>query len=475
MVISEPGRKKAGQRRAGWRRAREPRAGRTKPGATPAVVVAALLLLAGCGASGPVSPPPGSVKVGRAAFCAAAKAVATGLVGTGGPQALSAKTVPAIEKMQGALATMRAGAPAPIRSDVAQVTTAWSPVLADVVAGAKHPGQKPPASFAHEGSRAVSVLLGAPGTAIGAWADAHCPGYATTTPTALSTPTASSPAVPDLFVLTPSTRALYAWSRFPATIRMDDNDWIGGITWTAGPTGAAGSGASYTDLSCSGAAASCPATVEGTVELAATQPETCTVHFADQSPGALQSEQALVFDHLRYTVTSGPAVGRVYTFPSPCPGVPQPPGRCRASILSGSAYGLAGGGAAGSMGGAFGLVNHGTVACTLFGYPGMQLLGTHGRPLPTKVIRGQYEVVSVIPEQTVTVAPGAEVFFYFMYSDALGTGCPATCPETSAVEITPPGAYYHLVVSVHIAPSQGWVWVSPVTTSTPFPLTSASP
>ncbi len=295
-------------------------------------------------------------------------------------------------------------------------------------------------------------------------------------------PTAAS-TIPDLFVHTAAVAPpgeLFVWPEFPASIEMDDNDWIAGITWTASQTGASGAGTSYTDLSCNGPAAACPPTAEGSIEFSATQPETCTVDFADQSTGAQQSEQALVFDHLQYTVTSGPTTGKVYTFSPPCSGASQPPGRCRTSALSAQPFALAGGGAAGSQGGAIGLTNHGSVTCTLFGYPGMQLLGTGGHPLPgeplpTTVIRGQYEVVDAVPEQTVTLSPGAQARFYYMYSDTLGGGSPAVCPTASAIDITPPGADNQLTVVTDIAPCEGHIWVSPVTASTPYPLVNGSP
>ncbi len=290
-------------------------------------------------------------------------------------------------------------------------------------------------------------------------------------------PTATS-AIPDLFVSTaaiPFPGELFVWPRFPARIERDDNDWISGITWSAGPQSASGSGTFYTDLSCSGPAASCPPLAEGTVELSATSPETCTVTFANPSTGAQQSEQADVYDQLQYTEVSGSQSGQTVILPSPCSGASKPAGRCRTSALSAQPFSLAGGGAAGSRGGAFGLTNGGTVTCTLFGYPGLQLLGANGQPLPTTVIRGHYEVVDVVPEQTVALAPGARARFYFMYSDTLGGGYPAVCPTAASVEITLPGAHNHLLVATSIAPCEGHIWVSPVTASTPFPLVNGAP
>ncbi len=263
-------------------------------------------------------------------------------------------------------------------------------------------------------------------------------------------------------------------------IELEGDSRISGITWSASPQSASGGGTLFANPSCRGSAANCPAALEGTVTFRAARPETCTVTFRDPFTGAQQSEPVLVFDHLWYTVTSGPTKGTLHSFSSPCSGTTQLPGRCRTSALVAQSFALAGGGAAGSWGGAFGLTNRGRAACTLFGYPGMQLLGTEGHPLPgvplpTTVIRGQYEVVDAVPERAVTLSPGAQARFYYMYSDTLGGGSPAVCPTASAIEITPPGAYNQLVVATDIAPCEGHVWVSPVTASTPYPLVKGIP
>ncbi len=297
-------------------------------------------------------------------------------------------------------------------------------------------------------------------------------------PVASSPPPTAASGIPDLFVYTaaiPPPGELFVWPEFPTRIEIDDNGWISGISWSAGSQSASGTGTLYTDLSCSGPAASCPPVAEGSVILNATAPDTCTVSFFNPSTGLQQSEQADVYDGLQYTEVSGSQSGQTVTLPSPCSGASKPPGRCRTSALSAQPFALAGGGAAGSQGGAFGLTNRGTVTCTLFGYPGMQLLGANGQPLPTTVIRGQYEVVDAVPEQTVTLAPGAQARFYFMFSDTLGGGYPAVCPTAATVEVTPPGAYNHLVVATNIAPCEGHIWVSPVTASTPSPLVNGSP
>ncbi len=135
-------------------------------------------------------------------------------------------------------------------------------------------------------------------------------------------PSASaSPVIPDLFVSTaaiPPPGELFVWPDFPTTIARDDNDWMAGITWSAGPQSATGSGTLYTDLSCTGPAAACPPTAEGTVEFSATLPETCIVTFVSPSTGVRQSEQAHVYGHLQYTQVSGSQPGQIVILPSPC-------------------------------------------------------------------------------------------------------------------------------------------------------------
>jgi len=44
---------------------------------------------------------------------------------------------------------------------------------------------------------------------------------------------------------------------------------------------------------------------------------------------------------------------------------------------------------------------------TLYGYPGLQMLDSQGRPIPTDVVRGTSVTVPFVPENLVTLAPGA--------------------------------------------------------------------
>ncbi len=138
------------------------------------------------------------------------------------------------------------------------------------------------------------------------------------TETTPSTPSSTVSATPDLFVSNAMTDALYTWPGFPATIYLDDNDWISGITWSGGPQSSSGRGTFYTNLSCGAPAASCPPTAEGTFELSATEPETCTVTVTDPQTGNRQPEQAYVYNKLQYRELSGPQPGKVVDFNPAC-------------------------------------------------------------------------------------------------------------------------------------------------------------
>jgi Protein of unknown function (DUF4232) len=111
-------------------------------------------------------------------------------------------------------------------------------------------------------------------------------------------------------------------------------------------------------------------------------------------------------------------------------------------------------GAAGSVGYTNSFENISSTACTLFGYPGMLMLGAAGKPIPTDVIRGTSVVVPDEPERLVTLAPGSRALFQMGFSDGTGYGNDY-CPTSSRVEFTPPGGYSQITVSLRINPYGG--------------------
>jgi len=121
-------------------------------------------------------------------------------------------------------------------------------------------------------------------------------------------------------------------------------------------------------------------------------------------------------------------------------------------------------GAAGSVGLRFTFTNTSATACHLFGFPGIRLL-SHGRALPTTVIRGTSNVVPFEPENRVTLAPGGRASFFAGYSD-VPTGS-QSCPASTGANVWAPND----VRSIHVRfPAQacgGRVTVSPVVPGRP--------
>jgi hypothetical protein len=127
----------------------------------------------------------------------------------------------------------------------------------------------------------------------------------------------------------------------------------------------------------------------------------------------------------------------------------------------------------GHIGVLFLLRNSSAVSCRLYGYPGLQLLGSADQALPTTVVRaagGAYLFPAVVPHW-VALPPGAVGSFDLEYEDN-PTGAAASepyataCPAATQVEVTLPNAYTHAVVPASMAPCEGQVLVSPVVPGT---------
>lgn len=123
----------------------------------------------------------------------------------------------------------------------------------------------------------------------------------------------------------------------------------------------------------------------------------------------------------------------------------------------------------GHVGVLFTLRNTSSVSCRLDGYPGLQLLGSHGQALPTTVVRastGAYLFPAVAPHR-VALPPGAVASFDLQYGDN-PVGAQANepyaraCPSATSDEVTLPNAAGHSVVPASMAPCGGQVLVSPV-------------
>lgn len=110
--------------------------------------------------------------------------------------------------------------------------------------------------------------------------------------------------------------------------------------------------------------------------------------------------------------------------------------------------------ALGHVGQAVSFRNTSATSCTLYGYPGLQMLDAAGHPIRTQVLRGAAYTVPTMPERTVTLRPEAWASFDVGYDDATGYANDK-CPTSARVEITPPNAYRPITVAWRIQPYGG--------------------
>ena len=142
------------------------------------------------------------------------------------------------------------------------------------------------------------------------------------------------------------------------------------------------------------------------------------------------------------------------TVPTPASTVANGPTGCVASQLNVDAsYGNY---AAGSIGYTNSFQNISSTTCTLFGYPGMQMLNSSGQAIQTDVIRGTSVTVPAVPEKLVTLAPGGKAWFDMGFSDGTGYGDDYdSCPTSTLVEFTAPNDFQSITVSLQIQPFGG--------------------
>ena len=111
-------------------------------------------------------------------------------------------------------------------------------------------------------------------------------------------------------------------------------------------------------------------------------------------------------------------------------------------------------GAAGHIGQLVSFENASATRCTLYGYPGLQMLAASGRQIRTQVLRGVAYTVPSVPERIVILAPGQEASFDLGYDDGTGYGN-ESCPTSARVEVTPPNAYAPITVVWRMQPYGG--------------------
>jgi hypothetical protein len=145
---------------------------------------------------------------------------------------------------------------------------------------------------------------------------------------------------------------------------------------------------------------------------------------------------------------------------------PSGPANCQTGQLQASR--LATAAAAGNIVVTYGLHNVSDRACTLFGYPGLQMTDASGHALPTQVSHGGSYTFGAETPAPVLLSTQAEASFYLGYSD-VASGSGMSCPQSARLEITPPNETGAITITDQIAPCGGAVTVSPVHAGTAPP------
>jgi len=112
-------------------------------------------------------------------------------------------------------------------------------------------------------------------------------------------------------------------------------------------------------------------------------------------------------------------------------------------------------GALGTIHGAWVFTNRSDTACTLNGYPDLQLYGPAGRPMPTTVMQDLAPAPSAV-----ILAPGGSGTFFSSYSD-VGSGSHA-CQTSAVIQITAPNADAPHFIPAKLQACGGVVHVSAV-------------
>ncbi len=154
----------------------------------------------------------------------------------------------------------------------------------------------------------------------------------------------------------------------------------------------------------------------------------------------------------RTTAATAPAATAPATAPGSTRGTPASaaPAACAARDLRMATSGFYNG-AGGFTGGIVLLVNKGTHACVLDGYPGLELLTSGGKVITNAARRCAYLQCPTTATRIVLSA-GHVAHFEYVWLDNPQMPRQRTCPQSRTALVTPPGAYDHQAIPLLIAP-----------------------
>ncbi|HEY7975951.1 MAG TPA: DUF4232 domain-containing protein [Ktedonobacterales bacterium] len=121
-----------------------------------------------------------------------------------------------------------------------------------------------------------------------------------------------------------------------------------------------------------------------------------------------------------------------------------------------------GGGAAGHIGQMGQFTNQSSATCSLYGFPGAQMLDAQHNPMPTHALwqTSAYMYTNQM-KQLVQLAPGASAYFAVTWSDVT-VGSATSCPASAYLSVTPPNDFSVLTVADQINACDSNLEISPV-------------
>lgn len=100
------------------------------------------------------------------------------------------------------------------------------------------------------------------------------------------------------------------------------------------------------------------------------------------------------------------------------------------------------------------------VTCTLYGFPGMQLVGASGQNLTTKLTWGHGSQLPNVPKRVIVLKSGGSAYTAFMYSDVPTNN--ETCPAAGYLLVIPPNETTNTIVPLNGAsPCGGRLYSTP--------------